>query len=244
MAEFMSYRKLISNIWTIVFMVTRYNMKIIFANKFIFFLIAALGIFIFVTIMNVLNADTNINEGTVFWLLLVPGLLLVFYPTAFGIQNDVDNRMIEILFGIPNYRYKVWLVRLIMVFVMVFVILLFLSFISSIVLTNISILGMTFQVMAPILFFGSLAFMFSTIIGNGSGTAVVMIVLGLGAWIGQGFIGSSQWNVFLNPFVIPQNVNEIVWADIASNNRVYLVIGTVMCVLMGLLNLQKREKFV
>jgi hypothetical protein len=86
--------------------------------------------------------------------------------------------------------------------------------------------------------------MFSTIIGNGSGTAVVMIILGLGVWIGQSFIGGSQWNVFLNPFVIPQNVNEIVWAEITTNNRVYLVIGTAMCVLMGLLNLQKREKFV
>ncbi|MFA6472416.1 MAG: hypothetical protein WCU00_10285, partial [Candidatus Latescibacterota bacterium] len=94
----MNYRKLIDNIWTILYKVSRYNMKIIFANKFIFFLIAAFGIYIFVTVMNVLNADTNITEGTVFWLLLVPGLLLVFYPTTFGIQNDVDTRMIEILF--------------------------------------------------------------------------------------------------------------------------------------------------
>lgn len=240
----MNYRKLIVNIWTILYKVSRYNMKIIFANKFIFFLIAAFGIYVFVTVMNVLNEDTNITEGTVFWLLLVPGLLLVFYPTAFGIQNDVDARMIEILFGIPNYRYKVWMVRLLMIFTMVFAILVLLSFISSLALTGISVFGMAVQVMFPILFFGSLAFMFSTIIANGSGTAVVMIILGLGAWIGQGFIGKSQWNVFLNPFVIPQNVNEIVWTEITTNNRVYLVIGTAMCILMGLLNLQKREKFV
>jgi hypothetical protein len=240
----MKYRKLIANILTIIYKVTRYNMKIIFANKFIFFLIAAFGIYAFVTVMNVLNEDTNITEGTIFWLLLVPGLLLVFYPTAFGIQNDVDSRMIEILFGIPNYRYKVWMVRLLMIFAMVFGILLFLSFISSLALTSISVFWMAVQVMFPILFFGSLAFMFSTIIANGSGTAVVMIILGLGIWIGQGFIGKSQWNVFLNPFTIPQNVNEIVWAEITTNNRVYLVIGTAMCILVGLLNLQKREKFV
>jgi hypothetical protein len=240
----MNYRKLIVNSSSILFGMIRYNMKIIFANKFIFFLIAALGVFIFVTVMNVLNTDTNITEGTVFWLLLVPGLLLVFYPTAFGIQNDVDTRMIEILFGIPNYRYKVWMVRLLMIFAMVFTILVMLSFVSSLALASIPVFGMAVQVMFPILFFGSLAFMFSTVIGNGSGTAVVMIILGLGVWIAQSAIGRSQWNVFLNPFVVPNNVNEIVWNEITANNRVYLVIGTAMCILMGLLNLQKREKFV
>ena len=152
--------------------------------------------------------------------------------------------MIEILFGIPNYRYKVWLVRLLTIYLMVFVILFILSFISSIALVSFPVFEMTVQVMFPILFFGSLAFMLSTIIGNGSGTAVVMIILGLGAWISQGFIGNSQWNVFLNPFTIPQNVNEIVWAELSSSNRVYIVIGTFVFILMGLLNLQKREKFV
>jgi hypothetical protein len=244
MVEPMDYRKTMINSGSILYSMTRYNMKIIFANKFIFFLIAALGVFIFVTVMNVLNTEANITEGTVYMLLLVPGILLVFYPTAFGIQNDVDTRMIEILFGIPNYRYKVWMVRLLMIFVMVFAILLMLSAVSNVALTGISVLGMTVQVMFPILFFGSLAFMLSTVIGNGSGTAVVMIILGLGIWIAQSSIGKSQWNVFLNPFIIPQNVNEIVWNEITTNNRVYLVIATIMCILMGLLNLQKREKFV
>ena len=244
MVPYMNYKKLAVNIWTILFMITRYNMKIIFANKFIFFNIAALGVFVFVTIMNLINPNSDVTEGTVFGLLLVPGLLLIFYPTTFGIQNDVENRMIEILFGIPNYRYKVWLVRLITIFIMVFLILLLLSFVSSIALTSVSVFEMTIQVMFPILFFGSLAFMLSTIIGNGSGTAVVMIILGLGIWISQGFIGSTQWNVFLNPFVIPQNVNEIVWAEITTNNRVYISLGIIVFILMGLLNLQKRERFV
>jgi len=221
----------------------RYNLKIIFANRFIFFLAAALGIFILVTVLNIVNPDANTNQGTIYWLLLVPGVLLVFYPSVFGIQNDVDSRMIEILFGIPDYRYKVWLLRLVIVFALTFVILLVLAFLSTFALIDIPVFTMAAQVMFPVLFFGSIAFMVSTIVTNGSAAAVVMIVGGIGLWIAQSSISRSKWNPFLNPFNIPQNVSDTVWADIALQNRIYLTAVIFAVLLYALLNLQKREKF-
>ena len=172
------------------------------------------------------------------------GILLVFYPAVFGIQNDQDARTIEILFGIPNYRYKVWLVRIILIFVIAYLIMFAFTFLSSVLIVKFNIVRMTTQVMMPVLFLGMMSFMLSTVIRNGNGTAVVMIIFGLFFLILSDPLRKSQWNVFLNPFVIPQNVNEIVWTEITTNNRVYLIIGTAMCILMGLLNLQKREKFV
>ena len=91
------------------------------------------------------------------------GLLLVFYPSAFGIQNDQDARTIEILFGIPNYRYKVWPVRIILIFIIAFFILLGFAFLSSVLVVKFDILKMTWQVMVPVLFLGIMAFMFSTV---------------------------------------------------------------------------------
>ena len=41
-------------------------------------------------------------------ILMFPSMLLIFYPAVFGIQNDEDSRILEILFGIPDYKYKVW----------------------------------------------------------------------------------------------------------------------------------------
>jgi hypothetical protein len=99
----------------------RYNLKIIFANKFIWFLIAAFAFFLFFAINSVVNRS-SITEASIYELLIFPGILLIFYPSVFGIQNDDDSRMLEILFGIPNYRYKVWLVRLLMIYVLVFII--------------------------------------------------------------------------------------------------------------------------
>ncbi len=240
----MSLKAKISNISDLLYKLIRYNLKIIFANKFIYMLLSALAIFLLVTTIMLFDSDSNPNEASVYYLLLVPGLLLIFYPTTFGIQNDVDARMIEILFGIPNYRYKIWLVRVIIIYIGVFFILLLLSLLSSLALTAVSVFTMTIQLMFPIFFLGSLAFMFSTLIRNGYGTAVVIIVIGLGFWIAGGILSETKWNIFLNPFDIPSDMNEVIWQDITTNNRIILFVGTVVAVLWGLLNLQKREKFV
>jgi hypothetical protein len=98
--------------------------------------------------------------------------------------------------------------------------------------------------MFPIYFLGSLAFLFSTIIKNGNGTAVVMVIIGVLLLILSGILERTLWNIFLNPFSIPNRLNEMVWQEITLKNRIFLSVGTVLFVLYGLFNLQKREKFI
>jgi protein-S-isoprenylcysteine O-methyltransferase Ste14 len=103
---------------------------------------------------------------------------------------------------------------------------------------------MAYQLMYPIVFLGSLSFMFSTLIKNGNGTAVVMVLIGVALIILQDAVERTQWNVFLNPFQIPNNLNEVIWQGLISKNRIFLGVGIVVFILYGLFNLQKREKFV
>jgi hypothetical protein len=193
------------------------------------------------------NRD-EINEGTIYGLLIFPCLLLIFYPVVFGIQNDEDNRILEIIFGIPNYRYKVWGVRMLMVYVANYFILVLFSYVANLLLFPVNIFEMAAQLLFPMLFFGNLAFMFSTITRSGNGTAVIMIILGLAFFIfmssdSQG-IGSSFWNAFLNPFTIPQNIHPMVWQDTIVKSRIFLMVSGIVWLMIGLLNLQKRERFV
>jgi hypothetical protein len=221
----------------------RYNLKIIFANRFIWFLLAALAFFVFFAVQTVIQ-NQNVSEGVVYGLLIFPGILLIFYPSVFGIQNDDDSRMLEILFGIPNYRYKVWLVRLIMIYTLVFLMIVLFSGIASVLLYRVRILEMSYQLMFPIIFLGSMSFMFSTLIKNGNGTAVTMVLIGVALLILQDAMRNTQWNPFLNPFNIPDNLNEVIWEGTIRKNRIFLAIGMLVFILYGLFNLQKREKFV
>ncbi|MBN1925479.1 MAG: hypothetical protein JW798_06575 [Prolixibacteraceae bacterium] len=233
----------LKNRWIIFITMIRYNLRIIFANKFIWFLLAALAVFLFFAVQTVINRG-SMGEDTIYELLIFPGILLIFYPTVFGIQNDDDSRMLEILFGIPNYRYKVWLVRLLMIFSLIFIIIYVFAALASVLLYGINIFEMAYQLMYPIVFMGALAFMFSTLIKNGNGTAVVMVLIGVALIILQDAIERTQWNVFLNPFQIPDNLNEVIWQGLISKNRIFLGIGIIVFILYGLFNLQKREKFV
>jgi hypothetical protein len=219
-----------------------YNLRIIFANRFIWFLAGSVVFYLGLSVIYVFDKDVS-NMRDLYGVFLFSGILLVFYPTAFGIQNDQDARTIEILFGIPNYRYKVWLVRIALIYVVAFLIMLVFTFLSSVLIVKFRFVNMTFQVMFPVLFLGIMAFMLSTVVRNGNGTAVLMIIFGLFFLILSDSLEKSQWNVFLNPYEIPYDVNETTWAIIAFKNRIILSIGSVIFLLFALYNLQKREKF-
>ena len=220
----------------------RYNIRIVFGGKFIYFILASLGFFLLLGTINAFD-DSYMGMHDVYELLIFPAILLVFYPSAFGIQNDADQRTLEIIFGIPDYRYKVWLVRLIMVLLIVYVLLFPFAAIAHYALVSIPIFKMVSQLMIVVLFTSSLGFCISTIVKNGNATAVILVVLGLVFLILSEDMEYSKWNIFLNPFRNPSRINEIVWFETIRQNRIIMVISSIVFLLLGLLNLQNREKF-
>ena len=226
----------------LVLKMARYNLKIIFAGRFIWFVIAALLFFILLSISMVFN-NPGYNSSSVYGILIFPGVLLVFYPTVFGIQSDADSRILEILFGIPNYRYKVWMVRLVMIFLLTWFFLYLFCWVGYYGLLPFSVFEMSYQLMFPVFFLGTLAFLVSTMVKNGNGTAVVMIILGVLLMILADMLDRTQWNVFHNPYSIPNQMNEMIWQQISHKNRWFLIVFSTIFLLGGLTNLQKREKF-
>ena len=226
-----------------VYRLTYYNIKIIFGNKFIYFLLSAVGFFVLTVIIN-LFADNEITEATAYNMLLVPSILLVFYPMCFGIQNDQDAKIIEIIFGIPNYRYKVWLFRLLISYVICFVLTTLLGLLTDWLVVEVPPVELTLQVMVPAFFIGMLCFLLSTVVKNGNGTAVVVIIIGLLFFILNETLGVSKWNVFLNPFDVPLDKNPAIFFNTVLDNRIIVLIASVVCLLGGLYNTQNREKFI
>jgi len=234
--------KSIANIADLVYRMILYNLRIIFANRFIWFLTGSVVFYLGLSVIYVFENDVS-RMRDLYGVFLFSGLLLVFYPTAFGIQNDQDARTIEILFGIPNYRYKVWLVRVLLIFIIAFLIMLLFTFLSSILIVKFRVIDVTSQVMMPVIFLGIMAFMLSTVVRNGNGTAVIMIIFGLIFLILSDPLRKSQWNIFMNPYDLPYDVNEATWAIITLKNRIILISGSIVFLLAALYNLQKREKF-
>lgn len=222
---------------------SRYNIKIIFGNKFIYFVLSAIGFYI-LTVGISLFSDDEITMASGYNMLLVPSILLIFYPTCFGIQNDQDAKIIEIIFGIPNYRYKVWLFRLLIAYVICFLLTLLLAVITNWVVVEVPPLDLTLQVMVPALFIGILCFTLSTMIRNGNGTAVMIIVIGMILFVLHEILGVSKWNLFLNPFNVPLNKNPEIFYNTVFDNRLLILSTTLVLLLIGLYKTQNREKFI
>ncbi|MEZ4992167.1 MAG: hypothetical protein R2824_17215 [Saprospiraceae bacterium] len=221
----------------------RYNLKIIFAGRFFLFLLAALAFYLFFMVVSVFD-NVEISIIQLYEITFFPGILLIFYPTVFGIQRDDDARMLEILFGIPDYRYKVWLVRITLIFAQVYLLLIIFAAIGSWLLYPINPFRLASQLIFPIFFLGSLAFLLSTRVKNGNATAVIIVLLGIGLSIFSEFLEDTMWDVFLNPFDTPRNYGQLAWQQIVWKSRIFLSVGTIVFILTAFLNLQKRERFI
>lgn len=222
----------------------RYNLKIVFANKFVYFLIAAIAFFLLIMGIGLFSPSATINVEDIYTALLVPGILIIFYPVLFNVQNDKDARMLEIIFGVPNYRYKVYLFRfLISIGVMLFL-LLGMSGFTVLAILRIPIIKMVYQLMFPLTFLACLGFLMATLTRNASGAAVVMILIGLFFWVMSEAVEFSKWNIFINPFSVPRSMSLTVWKNIINQNRLLLVVGSIVSLLWTLINLQRREKYV
>lgn len=222
----------------------RYNVFTSFSGKFIYVFILAVVLFLLIVFLHVLNNDASPSAEVVYDFLLFPGVLLIFYPSAFSIQNDMDSRMIETLFGIPDYRYKIWLVRSLTQYIVIAGLLFVLTVLCRLGLAEFSVVSMLFHLMFPIVFIGSLGFMIAALSRSGSGTAVILVVVVLFFWIAFESVEGSSLYIFHNPFQIVDQMETLVLAETTLLNRIYLLIGAVVTTLFGLLRLQHREKFI
>ena len=233
--------KILKNI-PVIYKFLKYNVRIVFGGKFIYFLIFALLLYITIMLINLFNNEIP-SEDSFYYILIIPSIAIILYPSAFSVQNDYDMKTLELMFGIPDYRFKVWFTRLIMVFIIDYVIILALSLISHLLITDIRYFKMALQLMFPTIFCGCLAFMMSTWFKSGTGAAVVLVILLLVFFIFQDYFEENSWYIYFNPFFNSGSKSDLVWHEAFVRNRLYLTGLSGLFLLFGLFNLQNREGF-
>ena len=123
-------------------------------------------------------------------------------------------------------------------------ILILMSWFTVFAVLRIPVTRMVYQIMYPLLFLSCLSFLFSTLVKNANGAAVIVFIIGLTFWILHEPLQYSKWNIFLNPFDVPSDMSMAVWRNVLRQNRLMLIIASAVSLLWTLINLQKRERFV
>lgn len=221
-----------------------FNLKLIFGGRFLWFLFTSSALFVYFMWSSVWHGELP-NDEMIFSHLFFPSLLLVFYPAAFSIQNDADARILEILFGIPGYMYKVWLSRLLLTYAVIFGVLVMYGLVAYVLVYPVSPLGLASSLMLPVLFVGSLSFFLSTLTRSGNATAILVILLCIVfLFLRESFFRGTLWDVSLNPYSLPSDVHPVIWQSTVLHQRLFLVISSLALTMLSLRNLQKREKFI
>ena len=230
----------LGNAWAFV----RYSAYQNFSGRALGFIGLAVAVFLGVVVFSLMSRSAARGPEQVYNYLLIPAVLLTFYPSAFAIQSDKDAEMIETLFGIPDHRYKVWLARLVTLLALVAGILFLLAVFCRIGLTEFPLGIMVLQLMFPVLFLASLAFFLACLTGSGNSTAVILVVVLLLFWALGGTLKSSSWFLFHNPFAGVSQLQALIWKKITLSNRLYLTIGSIFLMMLALLRLQNRERYI
>ena len=73
------------------------NQRFIFSQRFLYFLGGVLIYFLIIGLVNYFKSGAErMGEGGVFiWLLVIPGIFLVFYPSMSIVASEIENRTIE-----------------------------------------------------------------------------------------------------------------------------------------------------
>ncbi len=219
----------------------KYNLKIIFGNKFIYFLLGAIAFFLLLVGLSI----EDFTEKKLFSALLFSGLLLIFYPACYGIQNDQDAKTIEILFGISNYRYKVWLVRQVMMLLLALAVV-------GVLLALVCLLGhldrpwlYLWHLIFPLMVLSNLGFLFSTLTRSGNATAAILVVIGIALYILREAVASSMWNILINPYPYPVDERALsVWLATLKNHKLLCIGLSLASFMWALISLQNRERYI
>ncbi len=224
-----------------IWLLAKYNFKILFGGRYLIFMVLSFIFFCYL-LFNSAYSGNALTEVVVYANLIFPSLLLIFYPTTYGVQRDEEAKILEIFFCIPNYMYKVWLLRLIFVFIACFANVLLFSYAAHLLLCPVSIFKMTYQTMFVVVLFGSMAFFLSTFIKSGNGVAIVLLGLfALLVFISGSFFENSMWHILINPFDEPTDIHPDIWQSTLSHSRILLSCCSLGLLLLSLNNLRRRE---
>jgi len=226
--------------------VIRLNEKFIFSQRFLFFFGGVLLYFIIFCVVNYFKSSAErIGEGGIFmWLLIIPGIALIFYPSMSIITSEIENRTIEVIFSTADSRYRVWLARIFTLYLSLALIIFVLCGLSFIFISDFPFWGSFFHSLFPPIFISSVIIMLSVIFGSANAAGLVSLIIILFLFIIYEPLSSTGFNLFLNPYIKPPNIDYKLWGNIIWYNRIGILILSGFMLYYSMFKLNKREKYI
>ena len=94
-----------------IFALSVLNIKLLFTNKFFYFILGIILYFGFVCTINYLSDPGDSMPGYAIYIviILIPMSVLIVFLSAYMLPSEMENNTLESLFSISGSIYKVWM---------------------------------------------------------------------------------------------------------------------------------------
>ncbi|MCA9731397.1 MAG: hypothetical protein H6696_13215 [Deferribacteres bacterium] len=228
----------------IVFETFRLNTRLIFSNRFIWFLLGLLAWCIFQYVINYQREIyQRMSADYIFFVVMqLPLSAFAVFLNMSLISSEKDNRTLEITFTTAGSRYKVWLVRFGSLCVLFFLLSLTLSYIGYYFFVDLPVWAMAFHAYVPTFFISGMVFYFAVKLRSGLAAGMVSGILLFFMFIFNEPLRSTRYALYFNPFTVPHNVDSSVWYDWTWQNRIGLIVLGGLFIFAALRGMGNREK--
>jgi len=229
-----------------LFSLIKLNTKVLFSNKFLYFLI---GIFLYFGVVCTINYFTDPGdyikgEHIYIAVLLVPMIILTVFLSALIVPSEIESNTIESLFSVSGSIYKVWIIKIVVMYISLSLLLLILEILSYFMIADFPILKNFVMSLFPLYFIGGMTFFFAS---KYRSTGVAGIISGIVLLIFM-FLAEplehSRFFLYLNPMITPRDINNYVWTRTVIENRIGMVIFGSFFYYLGLSRLKFKEKYI
>ncbi len=220
--------------------------KILFGGKFFYFLFAAavfIGIVIFVNYADEEESPLTLAQSLIV-LMMLPMSVLAVYLSMIIIPQEKEMRTIETLFSMPGSRYRIWLVKIAVMFVFLSIFLVLFESLTFFLVTDLDFFETFWHVMPSVYFLSGLTFYFSvkTKSSNAAGMLTGLVVFFIVIFADP--LHRTPYFLYLNPYDKPRAIDPSLWSKYVFQNHIGLfAIGTLFFY-FGLNKLLQRERIV
>ncbi len=219
--------------------------RILFSGKFIYFIGFAILYEVFlISIMNFTDAGAMPVEVAFYMMNLVPMLILSVYLAMMLVSYEKENNTIETMFSVPGSPYKVWLYKLLVMYVLMFFIQIILVLTIFFFVADFHFPDMLIHAYVPIILISNLTFYFSTKFRSGYAAGLITLVICFIIFMIAEPLYESVWFLYLSPYAKPDALNIELWNTRLLYNKLGVTFIGVLFLYLGLKRLLVREPFI
>ena len=222
----------------------RLSFHVTFQRKLLFMLagIAAYYAIIYAVIVFEPNPGFGVEEALIMFVEM-PGTVIAIYLTMDLVAKERDRQTLETLFSTASSHYVIWIVRLLSVFGVILATLLLMSTTSYFLFAEFPFVRAAINGFVPAAVMCGVTFYASTR-AKGANTAAMMAAAALMfVLMTSDEVSQTSYWLFLNPFDLPPDGNELFWTERILLNRFGFLGIAGLFIFLGLRRMEKRERF-